>query len=283
MRNYLILLLLQFPIFLSAITGDSTCYLLPQDTIFLSIGDYQEKIFIHEVEKNQTLYSLARFYGLHTEEIYRYNPDLRLSVLSPKQKITIPVPNRAILRYKTKDFKSSQYAPVFYKVKRGDTFFNIATKVFKMPMDTIAFRNQMTSNTLSIGQNLLIGWMSINGIPSSYRKSRSHSEWKRSQSLRKTFVQGKNAYGEVHEQGVAFWQKNGSTSSDRYALHRKAPLNSVIAVTNPMNNRKVYAKVIGRIPENVYGSDVVIVISSKVANGLGAKDPRFFVRVMYKP
>ena len=48
-----------------------------------------------------------------------------------------------------------------------------------------------------------------------------------------------------------------------------------------MNNRKVYAKVIGRIPENVYGSDVVVVISSKVANFLGAKDPRFFVRVRY--
>lgn len=281
MKPYLSSLLLFFPLFLSAITGDSTQYLLPQDTIFLTIGDYQEKIFVHTVEKNQTLYSLARFYGLHTEELYHYNPKMRLQVLSPGQQVRIPIPNRAILRYKTRDFRPDQYTPVVYVVKKGDTFFSISTKLFKMPMDTIATRNKLISNTLAIGQQLFIGWLSINGIPESYRKFRGNPEWKKSQFLRNKYVQGKNIKGEIFEQGVAFWQKNGDTNSDLYALHRRAPINSVIAVTNPMNNRKVYARVIGRIPENVYGSDVVVVISPKVADFLGAKDPRFFVRVRY--
>ena len=48
-----------------------------------------------------------------------------------------------------------------------------------------------------------------------------------------------------------------------------------------MNKRRVYAKVIGRIPENVYGSDVVVVISPTVAKFLGAKDPRFLVKLRY--
>lgn len=281
MKNYLIALLLQLPIFVAAMTGDSTRYLLPQDTVFLTIGTYQEKIFVHQVEKNQTLYSLARFYGLHLEELYYYNPKLQTKTLSPQEKVRIPIPNRAIIRYRPRDFTPQQYAPIYYVVKKGDTFFSISTKLFKMPMDTIAARNNLTSSVLSINQQLFIGWMSIEGIPEHYRKFKGNPEWKKSQYLRNKYVQGRGVKGEQYEQGVAFWQKNGDMRSDLYALHRKAPINSVIAVTNPMNRRKVYAKVIGRIPENVYGSDVIVVISPKVADFLGAKDPRFFVRVFY--
>ena len=96
MKNYLALLLL----FLSGgsvvMTGDSTRYLLPEDTIFLQIGKYQHKIFEHEIEKGQTLYSLAKFYGLSIDELYLYNPQLLDRVLSPYEKVSIPIPNRAI-------------------------------------------------------------------------------------------------------------------------------------------------------------------------------------------
>lgn len=281
MKNFLIILFLAFPFVLPAITGDSTSYLLPQDTVFITLDRYQDKIFTHEVEKNQTLYSLAKFYGLHTEEIFYYNPQLKSQIIAPQQRIKIPIPNRAILRYKTPDFLPDQYAPVYYVVKKGDTFFSISTKVFKMPMDTIAARNNMENHVLSIGQQLFIGWVSINGIPESYRKKRVNPEFRKSDVLRNKYVQGKHVKREQNEQGAAFWQKNGDSSSELYALHRKAPINSVIAVTNPMSRRKVYAKVIGRIPENVYGSDIVIVVSPKVANLLGAKDPRFFVKLNY--
>ena len=47
-----------------AIHGDSLTYLTPQDTMVLKIGDYGEKIFVHTLKPQQTLYSLARFYGL---------------------------------------------------------------------------------------------------------------------------------------------------------------------------------------------------------------------------
>jgi hypothetical protein len=58
-------------------TGDSLYYLLPTDTVILSIEQYGEKIFTHRLEKKQTLYSLAHFYGLSVEELYYYNPGLK--------------------------------------------------------------------------------------------------------------------------------------------------------------------------------------------------------------
>ncbi len=283
MKNYLALFLLFLAGGMEAMTGDSTRYISPEDTIFLTIGKYQQKIFHHEIEKGQTLYSLSKFYGLSLDEVYLYNPQLLEQVLAPQQRISIPIPNRAIIRYTPPDFQRDQHAPIFYVVKKGDTFFSISTRLFKMPMDTIALRNNLTSASLSIGQRLFIGWFNINGVPESYRKFRGNPEWQGSHHLRGRYIKSKARAidREKLEQGVAYWQKNTGAESDLYALHRKAPLNSVIAVTNPMNKRKVYAKVIGRIPENVYSSDVIVVISPKVAEFLGAKDPRFFVKLRY--
>ena len=86
---------------------------------------------------------------------------------------------------------------------------------------------------------------------------------------------------EYSQQGVAFWQKNSREDSDLYALHRTADIDSIIEITNPMKNRTIYAKVIGRVPDTAYENNVVVVISPLAAKLLGAKDPRFFVRVNY--
>lgn len=261
--------------------ADSTNYFTPKDTIFIKLGEFQEKIFEHTVKENQTLYSIARFYGLHLEELFYYNPSLQDNVISIGQVITIPVPNRAIMRYKKKSFNNQKYAPICYRVKKYDTLFRIAKVHFKMPVDTIIARNQLTSEKLSIGQILHIGWMNIDGIPARFRKFQGTPGYKQNQRLRRKYVKGRQVKKEWDEQGVAFWQKNKGEKSDFYALHRKAPINSVIALTNPMNGKTIYAKVIGRIPEAVYGDEVVTVVSAKTAKALGAKDTRFFIRVKF--
>ncbi|MEM1319772.1 MAG: LysM peptidoglycan-binding domain-containing protein [Bacteroidota bacterium] len=262
-------------------TGDSIQYLTPKDTIFLELSAFGEKIFEHQIAYKQTLFSLARFYGLSLAELFSYNPELRDQALSIDQYVKIPIPNRAIKRYKSKDYDPQTHIPVCYRVKRGDTLYRIAKVNFKMPVDTIAQRNQLIGYAISPGDVLTIGWMNIEGIPEHYRVSRGSPELKKSRYLGKKYFQASQIKREYNEQGVAFWQKDGKQKTDLYALHRKAPVNSIIAVTNPMKKRTVYAKVIGRIPENVYGSNVVIVISSRTAQLLGARDARFFCKVRY--
>jgi hypothetical protein len=67
----LILLLLSCLIF--AHHGDSLTYLTPQDSVFLSVNESNQKIILHQLEKKQTLYSLAKFYGLEFNEVMYYN------------------------------------------------------------------------------------------------------------------------------------------------------------------------------------------------------------------
>lgn len=263
------------------VTGDSTAYLTAKDTIFLSIGAYQEKIFYHYIAPKQTLYSLAKFYGLTVDELYFYNPKLKDANLSPGQALKIPIPNKSIVRYQIDGFDTKKYVPICYRIKKGDTMFNLSKRIFQMPIDTVMERNQLTSFNLSLGQVIQFGWMSMEGIPETNRKFRGHPIWKKNDSLRRKYNQNREVKKEHLQRGVAFWQKSRKDESKLYCLHRHAPINSIIAVTNPMKKRTVYAKVIGRMPDSVYNDNVIVVVSSTAAKMLGAKDSRFYVQVRY--
>lgn len=262
-------------------TGDSTRYLTPKDTIFLNLDEAGEKLFVHKIERKQTLFSLSKFYGLSVEELYYYNPGLKEESIAPGDKVLVPIPNRAIIRYKSPTFKTWKHVPVFYVIKKGDTMFRVAKIIFKMPVDTILQRNRLQTETVKIGQRLHIGWMSVEGIPEDFRKEVGSPLTRRNSALAKVYNREQGDRKVKEHQGVAYWQTNSKEDSDLYALHREARRNGIIAVTNPMNQSVIYAKVIGKIPDTAYGSEVVVILSPMAAKALGAKDPRFFVKVKY--
>lgn len=263
-------------------TGDSLYYLTAKDTIFLAVDESNEKIFEHQIEKKQTLFSLAKFYGMTIEELTLYNETLKNPVISIGQKIKIPIPNRAIIRYKKKDFIERIHVPVFYMVQKGDNLFHISKRHFKMPMDSVMIRNQLTSHSIKEGQKLFMGWMSIYGVPSNYRSIKILSPIEqKNEAFKEIYAKRRYRKREYKESGVAYWQKNSRHSGELFAMHRKAPINSIITVTNPMTKRSAYVRVIGKLPKTAYGKDVVVILSPKAARLLGAKDPRFFVKVKY--
>ncbi|MDX1667402.1 MAG: LysM peptidoglycan-binding domain-containing protein [Saprospiraceae bacterium] len=262
-------------------TGDSLRYLTPKDTIFLTVGHFQEKIFKHRMEPKQTLYSLAGFYGLSVEELYYYNPGLKDEVVHAGDSIRVPIPNTAIIRYQEPGYDPEKYAPVFYRVKRGDTMFRISRYFFRMPIDTLLSRSHMGNIDLRPGQLLRIGWMSIEGVPEVHRHLGESALSRRNEAMRQVYMRESEGKREREDQGAAYWKKNSRENSDFYALHRRAPINSVIEVENPMSRRKVYVKVVGRIPDTAYEDNVVLILSPIAARLLGAIDPKFFVRVRY--
>lgn len=262
-------------------TGDSLQYLLPTDTVFLKTGQFGGKYFEHKIAPKQTLYSLARFYGLSLEELYYYNKGLKESGISIDQPITIPIPNRSIRRYLDSPKDAQNYAPIYYIVQKGETLYNIAKTKFRMPLETIMERNKLASYNLTAGQLLFIGWMNINGVPESQRETLRGPMAQRNAALKKAYLKGKGEKKEYQEKGIAYWEKKGDESGDFYALHRYAPINAIIAVTNPMSNRTVYVKVIGRVSNRTHGSDVKVVLSPLAVNLLGAKDPRFYAKIKY--
>jgi len=243
------------------VTGDSLYYLTPQDTIFLSIDFYGEKVFDHHLAKGQTLYSLARFYGMQPEELLFYNPQIDPLNISIGDKVKIPIPNRAIVRKPNRLRNPKTALPIVHKIKRGETLYDVLSK----------------------DHELYVGWMDVEGIPDSVRKNYGGFWWKRSFELGTQFRgQGGGTKKLKKEKGAAFWQKKAPGNSDElFALHRTAKVGSVIMLLNPMSRRTVFVKVLGRIPGAKYQDNIKVVVSEQTAKLLGARDPRFFVEVQH--
>jgi len=261
-------------------TGDATYYLLPEDTIFLRTGILSEKFFNHKLAPGQTIYSLANFYGLTLEELYFYNPALKDGAYKVGSVVKVPIPNRAINRYKGKYFEESQYVPICYVVESGDNLYHISKRIFRLPIETVKQKNQLQSNTLRIGQVLDVGWMSIYGIPDSLRQFKGHPLWKHSRTLKRSYYYQKQYKKERQSQGPALWNKKSKNKSTLVVMHRHAPKGSVIGITNPMNNRTVYAKGIETVPYS-YPADIVAIVSPAIAKMLGILDEKFYCQLSY--
>lgn len=258
--------------------------LAAQDTLFISFDDTGRKFTQHALAKGQTLYGVAKYYGLPLDKLQRFNVGLDYANLSLGQAISIPIPNRSIHRYKTDKTKSLTLIPIIYEVQAGDNLFDIAHRKFNMDVQEFKLANGVTNETLSPGETLRLGWFDIAGINPEDRQGSTPAvvTSAASEKMEKFYSKGETEdKSELFEQGMAEWNNEGANKKDLFALHRSAPIGSVIKVENPMNNRIVYAKVVGRLPENIYEDKVRVVLSKKVGQFLGAVDTRFFVKIRY--
>ena len=244
-------------------TGDSLRYLTPQDTIFLKTGEYGQKIFTHVMEPNQTLYSLSKFYGLSLDELYIYNPQCEGGRYGTGSRIRVPIPNRSIIRYRPKDYDASLYIPLFYVISRGETIYHVANRVFKLPIDTIMDRNYMVDPTISVGQKIRIGWMSIKGIEGGQKAFKGHPLWNKSLAYRSIYARQKQTKKEYQRKGPAVFIDGTKSTTDLFVMHKYAPVGSIVQITNPMKRKTVYAKVIAKTP-STYDYNIEVVVSPRV-------------------
>ena len=73
---------------------------------------------------------------------------------------------------------------------------------------------------------------------------------------------------------------NTENSRKYLAYHRTAKIGSVLKVRNTQNNREVFVRVMGTMPNDV-SSEVLIRISSAAMNRLEAVDGKCSVEVTY--
>lgn len=258
-------------------TTEPIWLLSSRDSLLLKVEEGR-KFVLHPVKPKQTLFSIARYYNLSLEDLIEYNPGFRTDPsLRVGTRVKIPIPNKAIRRYKGKGFKPAEYCSIYYVVQGGDNLFQISKRYFDMPIDSVSKRNRLKNNNIKPGQRLHVGWMGIEGVHADWRPVKPVTE---SDVLKERFAADKKGHKEIDSQGVCFWQKDSKEKGDLYALHRDAAIGTIISVTNPMSRRTVYAKVIARIPDG-YERNIEVILSPEAARKLGARDPKFFVKVKY--
>ena len=122
-------------------TNNLTSNTLSVGQILKIPGTSVETPNIHTVSKGESLYSIANKYGTTVDELKTLN-NLTSNVLSIGQVLKLP----GTLEENTINT---------YTVKSGDTLYKIANK-YNLSVDELKEINNLTSNTLSIGQTLKI-------------------------------------------------------------------------------------------------------------------------------
>ncbi|MBX2814427.1 MAG: LysM peptidoglycan-binding domain-containing protein [Saprospiraceae bacterium] len=251
------------------------------DGVFVQVEDKVGKVVYHRVGTRETIYSIANLYGTTVRAIRSHNPRLPQGRLSGIVKV--PIREDQML-YRLPLFKSKKdLLPVYYEVKPQDNVFRVSRIYFSMPTNLLVSRNKIRNNELKPGQTLRIGWIkSAQGELEvlAGRNKDSHNE-DASRQYEREFLESLDDLDAPTINEVAFWKKD-SAANGYFVMHRKAKERSYIEITNPLSSAKLYAKVIGNIPDHLYPEEVDMVLSQELAEALGAKDSKFFVRVRYK-
>ena len=108
-----------------------------------SSNNTSSKKNIYTVQKGDSLYQIAKKYNTTVDELKKIN-NLASNTLSIGQILTLPSSN-----------EEQPKGYTYYTVQKGDSLYQIA-KRYNTTTDTLKNLNNLTSNTLSIGQKLKV-------------------------------------------------------------------------------------------------------------------------------
>ena len=258
----------------------------PYDSLFLTIED-NKKYLWHRFKQGETPYGLAKFFGLHTQDIYGANPKLLNRSPQLNEWIRIPLAAKAIRREPPQAQEENEFIPLYYIVKEGETLYRIAKVHFKMPVEVLVKRNKLKNDQVRLGQALHIAWLPKMGLNDSLQLglaglvgpiAEENAKWK------KIYEEKLANKTEVQSEGVAVWPK-GERIRDQtslYALSSELKSGTIIRIENPMFRRSVYAEISGPLPDISETEGASLMLSPALARALGGLDQRFFVRWRYK-
>lgn len=247
------------------------------------------QLILHRVEPKETYYSIGRLYQVSPKVIMDLNKSIPLQigliVKVPTQRPFSPTVNSVKNNVQNTSENSSDILE--YKVGPREYLYTIA-KRFNTTVEDIKRLNNLRSNNLAVGQILKIHQNKTEAaiaepapnvvqVPVSTPAETAPAEVERPK-----IPTGRLGVSERTERGVALWIDDENLDSTKMlALHRTAPVGTVIKITNPMTDRTTFAKVVGKFAENASTKDVIIVLTKATADLLGALDKRFQVTIDY--
>ncbi|HSZ25503.1 MAG TPA: LysM peptidoglycan-binding domain-containing protein [Cytophagaceae bacterium] len=237
----------------------------------------------HLVEKKETLYSISKKYKVSVDEITKANPGIE-SGIKEGQTLKIPLD--------ISGSSSSKSKPVIktgkiHKVEPKETLFGIAKK-YNVSVDNIKKANPELIDGLKEGMEIIIPSKSnkhkpaVEEAPAKTVVNEKVKEEEKQEVVVLSQNQPKGEFKKVTEEGMAELLESKSEAPKFQALHRTAPIGTIIQVLNESNGQKIFVRVIGKLVE-VSDPKVIIKISQKAMDRLEIKDKAVKVTLTYIP
>lgn len=259
--------------------------------------DQQKILAVHEVQSSETLYSISRKYEVDVQEIKTWN-QLGNQPLAIGQRLIIydksgTEPEKTI----------TTPGDIVHIVKQSETLYSLS-KQYQISVDQLMDWNNLPDASIDLGDELIVGKRQVQTDQQSSENppevqliaqndenapltpeiqeppKEEKKEVKAQRAEEKKEVKG---YEKTTEMGFASPIK-GKTDTKKYlALHRTAPVGTIIQIRNEMNNLSVFVRVVGKLPNTGVNEKISIRITQAAYESLGGINERIPVEISYIP
>jgi LysM repeat protein len=239
---------------------------------------------LHKVAEKETLFSISRLYNVSVDELKQWN-SLQDNSLAVGQELVIKKKDAAVAATVLPQVQSVQNV---HTVAAKETLFSIARQ-YGVTVQQIKEWNSLTTEELKVGQQLLVAQpiYKEQAVVTMVEKPPVETTAKEvSASLPDAgkpviITEPVRNTSEVVESGLAELIDGTEANRKYLALHRTAPVGTILKVRNEMNGREVFVRVIGKLPDTALTDKLIIRISKSAYDRLGAIDQRFRVEVTF--
>jgi LysM repeat protein len=244
---------------------------------------------IHRVGQKETLYSIAKQYGVTVDDLKQWN-SLTNSGLKLGQELIIndkvastPTTERKATETKITETKSAGR----HTVADGETMYAISRK-YGVTVSQIKDWNRLTSNDLKPGQEIIVAAPgSTIAVVDTRTPTTATTETPKEVVTEKSnsnnvvvpvtpVVIGTD---EIRESGMAELLEDTDGNRKYLAHHRTVKPGTIVRVKNNVTRKEVFVRVIGNLPSSE-SPDVLLRLSKSAYDKLGG-DGKFAVEVTY--
>ncbi len=292
---------------------------LPADSIGQEMRGGQ-RFVRHRVAPGETMFALARRYKVSVDQITSANPQLKAGlgvgevVLIPRRgaaaRSTAAKAPAALASPAPALGTATVATPARYTVAKGETLFGIARRYNLSPAELLQLNHLPTGGSVRVGQELLLRAAEAGALPVAATPEpkaapvapapepaakinpaapaqiatvtpATPAEREEAPEAR-TPTRASELAGRKTDVGIA--APISSSGTDKYlALHKTAPVGTIMQVKNQMNGQSVYVRVIGVLPDTGENDNILVRLSPRAMQKLGTSDAKFRVETSYVP
>jgi LysM repeat protein len=258
----------------------------------------QEQFTVYTVQQGESLFSISKRFNVSVEQLREANGLTDKNVVKIGQRLKIPsvsATNKTVVNTAVLANNSSSV----HVVGEKETLWSISKK-YGVTMEQIKEWNHLSDEGIQIGQKLIVApppatiastQPSVAQQPVQQIAAVQESEAKPQKNANTEVLAGKPAgesffafaFKNTGNQlsGIASTFKTASGWLDKkyYVLINNLPEGSIVAVS--ANNKVVYAKVLGSLPDIKEDNGILLRINNAAASALGITDAKFEAQVNY--
>ncbi len=264
---------------------------------------------IHKVAAGETMYSISRSYGVTVDELRKWNnlPDNALAIgrelIVRKGPAVVVKTEQEVSKPNREETAQPIPASGLHTVASKETLYSIARQ-YGLTVSQIKSWNSLEEDELKVGQVIAV---SANAkiqqtepavaTTTAPQQTSTATERQREEPVASTprpvetapktntqtirISESVKNSDEIVQNGLAELIEGTEGNRKYLAMHRTAPIGTILKVRNEMNNREVFVRVMGKLPDTGVNDKLIIKLSRSAYDRLGAIDPRFRVEVTY--